>query len=107
MTDVKVSWEDYSSLYFGCSTKDYAVISENIVDESRWENQYEIICQERNEPKRFFRVDASRGKTECQDHSGLEEEEKKDFVELPELKKVQKLVEVWRLHNEFKNIPGK
>jgi hypothetical protein len=76
---------------YGSKDHGVSIISDNIIDTSRWSVWHEIIVQIKD---KFYQTTYSRGATEYQEESPWEGDE---TVSFNEVEKVQKLVDVWQL----------
>ena len=75
--------------------KDGEIISDNIIDTSRWSEHHELIVQFKDQwgTDEAYRFYYSNGLTECQDESPWENDG--DEIEGTLVKKTTKVVEVW------------
>lgn len=83
MTTKTFSKETLQNLvYEDYNTNEFKVISDDIVDTSRWSEIHEMIFQDKGDGK-FYRTNYSQGLTECQDESPYEYDS--DMIEVDQV----------------------
>lgn len=81
-----LAWEDYNP-------DEFQIISDEIVDTSRWSTIYEMVFMEKGTGK-YYQTSYSRGATECQDESPYEYEP--DQIKLTEVEPVEVMIIQYR-----------